>query len=104
MEKDNSFLWKIVRPNLNDYPFGLEAERLKRGLRARFLRLCLDSVALTPLGRRSLLFRKLLDLYSRSIEPFQKQVDKKFQPIVRSEKEEVLSERESCENRYYNVL
>lgn len=71
-----------LRPNLNpysNYQNWVEANRLKKGAKARFLRFCLDSVALVPLVNRSLLFRALSNSYNRCIEPFQKPFDKKFQ-------------------------
>ncbi len=85
-----SILIKIVRPNLNPYQGWSEANRLRKGVKARFLRFCLDSVALMPLVNRSPLFRALSNSYNRCIEPSQKPVDKKFQSIAHSEKEVVL--------------
>ncbi len=98
-----SILDKIVRPNLNPYSGSnhwVQVERLKKGAKARFLRFCLDSVALMPLVNRSLLFRALSNYYNRCIEPSQTQADKKFQSIVHFEKEAVVSEQE----KYGTVL
>lgn len=95
-----SVLGKIVRPNLNPYQGWAEANRLRKGVKARFLRFCLDSVALMPLVNKSLLFRALSNSYNRCIEPSRKPVDKKFQSIVHSEKEAVLFGQE----KYGTVL
>lgn len=92
-----SILVKIVRPNLNPYQGWSEVNLLRKGAKARFLRFCLDSVALMPLVNRSLLFRALSNSYNRCIEPSQKPIDKKFQSIVHYEKEAVLSEQEKYE-------
>lgn len=67
-----SILDKIVRPNLNPYPYSplwAECRRLKKRPLAVFVRFCLDSATLMLLGSNNFVCRLLSNFYNHLIEP-----------------------------------
>ena len=98
-----SILDKIVRPNLNTYPYSplwLECQRLKRRPLAVFVRFCLDSVSLMPLVRSTFLFRVVSTFYNRLIEPSHKSFGKASRSIVSSGNEA----QQSGQKKYGAIL
>ena len=88
-----------IRPNLNPYALKVAIQdklKLKSKPLAVLVKLVLDSVGLTHLGRRTFLYRLLLNSYNRLIEPSHTTFREMYLAIEEYEKQLGQAGRNMC--------